>query len=310
MAARILVTGAGGLIGRALVRDLVARGFSVGAMGRAGVGPPGAQSFAVASYDVAAVTAALAGARFDVVVHLAAYGVRPDDRDLATMRRVNVDGPAAMAEVAAAHGARGFVHCGSSAEYRAAARGTRIREDHPLETKALYGASKAAGGLIGSATAQALGLPFLWLRIFGVIGPGEASHRLIPSIAAKLARGEPAALSPGDQTRDFLALDDVVRGIVIAAQAAMGGASGICNLCSGRPVTVREVALATADALGRPRSLLDFGRLPYRPEENMWLLGDGDAFRQLAGFAPALGLHDMIAAALREHAVQRTEQPA
>jgi nucleoside-diphosphate-sugar epimerase len=297
-----LVTGGTGFIGRALQGQLSRAGVETTLLTQAGRGKLGGPArIEASSFEEDAVVRALAGQRYDVVFHLAAYGVAPGSRDPGTMFATNIGGTNAAIHAAAAVGARALVYAGSCSEYQEPPIGTLLGEEAPLTRTELYGASKAAAGLWGQALANHLGVPFQWMRLFNVFGPGEAEHRLIPAIIRSLTRGEPVALSPGEQVRDFLFIQDVVDGLILAADAALAGRLGPFNLCSGRPVKVREIALAAADALGRPRELLDFGALSYRPGECLWLVGRPDRFGSASGFRPrtplAGGIEAMIAAA-------------
>ena len=288
MIGRALVTGASGFIGRALTTRLLNDGWSVITVGRDATHnqQPATEAVSVARYDDATLENALRGRQADVIFHLAAYGVAPGQRDPALMFDVNVAGPSAIVRAAKLVGARAVIYAGSSAEYVEAPNGMAIAEDYPLTTQALYGASKAAGGLWARAVAAREGVAFQWLRVFGVYGPGEAPHRLLPAIITKLARNEAVDLSPGNQIRDLLYIDDVISALILGAKAALAGEEGPFNLCSGQPVSVRDVAIALADALGKPRTLLNFGAIPYRPDENLWLLGDGTRLRQATDFQP------------------------
>lgn len=292
---RALITGASGFIGSALARRLVEENWHVTAVGRdASRLPAGCDQAVVAQYDDATLASALEDRSCEVIFHLAAYGVAPDQRDPAQMFAANVAGTASLASLAARIGARAVIYAGSSAEYINAPPGMLIDEDYPLCTKAIYGASKAAGGLWGRALAAREGIVFQWLRLFGVYGPGEARHRLFPAIAAQLARDMPVDLSPGRQIRDILYIDEVIDALLLAADAAIKGEDGPFNLCSGRAVSVQDVALALADALGKPRELLRFGAIPYRPDENLWLVGDGRRLQNAAGFRSMLTLEQGI----------------
>jgi nucleoside-diphosphate-sugar epimerase len=295
-----LVTGATGFIGRALCRRLLRAGIRVGALTRrVADAPDGTDAIALAGLDESSLGEALAGRRFDVVFHLAAYGVAPSDRDPAAMLRINVAGTDAVLRAAALCEAGAVVYAGSCSEYRTPPQGTFVDEDAPLTTAALYGASKAAGGLWGQAAAGQLGLGFQWLRLFNVFGPGESAHRLIPSIVTSLLRDEPVRLSPGEQVRDFLFIDDVAEAIHLAAEAALAGKLGPFNVCSGSPITVRDLTLAVAEAMNKPATLLDFGALSYRPDECLWLVGQPDRFELATGFRPSVplvaGIEAMIA---------------
>ena len=275
-----LVTGAGGFVGRALAARLGGLGWRVAAAGR----------------DPAAIAAA--GARVDLVFHCAAYGVNPADRDPGQMFAANVAAAGAWVEAAAALGARAFVHVGSCSEYGVVAEHRPIGEDAPLAAADLYGASKAAGGLWARARAAALGLPFLWVRPFGIFGPGEAPHRLLPHLHARLRAGARAELTPGRQMRDFLYIDDAAAGLAAAGEAALAGFAGECNLSSGRALSVRDFAEAAARAMGADAGLLDFGARGYRPGEAMWMVGDPARLAAATGFRPALSAEDGIARAV------------
>jgi nucleoside-diphosphate-sugar epimerase len=296
-----LVTGGTGFIARSLRRHLSQSGIRTTLLARAGASiPQDCDVVTVRDLSRESVFAALHGLNFDVVFHLAAYGVKPTDRDPATTFSANIGGIDAIVSAAAETGARAIVYLGSCSEYRNPIPGNPLSEDAPLGSTGLYGASKAAAGIWGEALASRLGIPFQWLRLFNVFGPGEGATRLVPALIDRLKIDAPVSLSPGEQVRDFLYIDDAVVGIALAAGAALAGRTGQFNLCSGQPITVREVALAVAAAMGKPSNLLMFGDLDYRPDENLWLVGHPEKFRRATGFVPrvslAAGIEQMIAA--------------
>lgn len=298
---RAMVTGASGFIGSALTRRLLAEGIGVIAVGRdASRLPVGAEPVEVQGFTREALDSALAVKACDVVFHLAAYGVLPSERDTETMLAVNVGGTAAIVRAAAKVGARAVIYAGSCSEYAPVEPGTFIDEQCTITTKALYGSTKAAGGLCGRAAAASNGVTFQWLRIFGVIGPGEAAHRLLPAIATQLDRNASVKLSPGEQIRDVLYIDDVVSALIRCADAALEGEEGPLNVCSGQPVSVREMAIALADAMGKPRELLQFGALPYRPDDTLWLVGSTERLERATGFRAPLPLREAIASFLAQ----------
>lgn len=296
-----LVTGASGFIGRALVRQLSNNGVRVTALARPSSRlPENLEVLRTESYDRETLAKAFAGRKFDVVFHLGAYGVVPTDRDPGTMFSTNVAGTSALIDVSAATGCRGFVFAGTCSEYATPQSPEPLDEDSPLTGSHLYGSSKAAGGLWGQALSSSLGMPFQWMRLFGVYGAGEAAYRLLPHLTAKLYRGETVPLTPGVQVRDFLYVDDVATGLQLAAEAALEGRTGPFNLCSGRGVTVKWVAEHIAGLLGKPASLLDFGAMPYRPGEPLWLVGRPDRFASAAGFRPSVSLEEGLARVVKE----------
>ena len=120
------------------------------------------------------------------VFHLAAYGVKPNHRDIDEMLRINVELSALLAQLCSEWRSR-MVMAGTFSEYRGPSTQDLLLEDSPLEQGKLYGSSKAAGGLVASAIANSSGVSFRLLRLFKVYGAGEASHRLLP--ATTLAQG-------------------------------------------------------------------------------------------------------------------------
>lgn len=287
------VTGASGFIGRALVDRLRASGCSVIAVGRMGSAMPhGALHLRVESFSPATLRAALRGQSFDILFHLAAYGVVPGDRDADTMLEINVAATGALVDAAATCGARGIVYTGSCAEY--AAGDGPLQENASLTTTNVYGASKASGGIWGTALAARANIAFCWVRLFGVYGPGEAAYRLIPYIIARLRRGEVVDLTPGAQLRDFMYIDDVVTALIHAADLAQKDIPGPFNLCTGSGVAIRDVAIAVATAVERPQALLAFGARPYRTDEAMSIIGSSERFQTASGFVPSIGLDEGI----------------
>jgi len=292
----VLLTGATGFIGRHLARRLAATGCSVTALQRSPTPVPGVREvLRVTDLSPDAVSQALAGRRFDRLFHLPAYGVRPEDRDVERMFRINVDVTRALVESAARWPVRAAVFAGSGAEYDLSGVSAPVPETHPLETVKLYGASKAAGTLCAVSGACALAVPLAVARLFGVFGPGEAPHRLLPTLVGHLERNERVPLSEGSQQRDMLHVDDAVAALLALARTLEGAPQqAVVNVSSGRPATVRAFAETAAAALGAPMSLLGFGDVAQRPDETACFAGDPSRLTVLTGWQPRLGFEQGI----------------
>jgi nucleoside-diphosphate-sugar epimerase len=288
------VTGGTGFIGRHLVRRMAMAGHEVTLLQRSTEQVAGAaELLPVAELTPGAVHAALRDRQFEWVFHLAGYGVRPEDRDIESMFRINVELSRAIVD-ALGRGSvppRAVVLAGSGSEYRLEGVNEPVAEDHPLETEKLYGASKAAGGLCALATGAALGVPVAVARFFGVFGPGEPKHRLLPSLVSNLLAGRRVSLSAGLQRRDSLYVDDAVEALVALANA-LEAAPGrvVVNVASGKPETVRAFSETCAKVLEAPLDLLGFGDLSMRPDEVMCFSGDPSRLQQLTGWRPR---HDL-----------------
>jgi UDP-glucose 4-epimerase len=267
---RLLVTGASGFVGAAVVRLAAARGLEV----IAAVGPesrldrlaPVACDVAVVRADVTdavAVAAAVASARPDACVHVAAAGavVREDDVDL--LLATNALAPARLARALADSGCARLVTAGSSSEY-GTVPGT-MDEAAACDPDDPYGVTKLAGGLLARVVARRHGIESAHLRLFSVYGPGEDPRRLVPSVIRNLLAGRPVDLTPGEQVRDFVYVDDVAEALLDAALRP--GVDGLtANVGTGVQTTVRDLCLKVADLTGG-HDLLRFAAVPYRVGE-------------------------------------------
>jgi nucleoside-diphosphate-sugar epimerase len=300
---RILLTGATGFIGRRLATRLIARGDSVLAVGRRPCRIAGAEDMQVPHLEPESIERALERTSFDAVVHLAAAGVNPADRDEKTLMTMNSILPGMMISIAAKRGAKAVVMTGSCAEYQAVRVEEALTEQSALETRKLYGASKAAGGILALAQGAVHHIPVAVVRLFNVFGPGEAPYRLLPSLLQSLIAGRPIGLSAGTQVRDFIYIDDVCAGLVAVLETSIRHElpSGAYNLATGKGNTVADFARATSRLTGADEALLEFNALPLRPDDMPYVLGDASLLKKHCGWTPTFTMKDGIAAAIREY---------
>jgi nucleoside-diphosphate-sugar epimerase len=297
-----LVTGASGFIGAHLVARLLSEGSRVSVVVRRPSTVPSEwrdRVEIIACDDFSETNLRqLWRTPVETVFHLAAYGVLPSHRDSDEMLGINVVLPAALARLCAERGAR-MIMAGSSAEYRRPLTNGPIAESAPLEQGKLYGAAKAAGGLMASAIASESGTGFRLLRLFKAYGAGEASHRLLPALVKDLGRGERVALSAGTQVMDFVYIDDIVEAILRAdAHCREKGGIATWNAATGRGHSVREFAERVAAAMNADPSLLAFGAIGMRKDDEPWLVGSPDLLRSELGWQPSIGLDEGVRAAV------------
>jgi nucleoside-diphosphate-sugar epimerase len=138
----ILITGAGGFVGREIVRRLVAQGREVVAMDTVPDGIPAGARVVAGDLGDAAVRAAALGAGVDAVIHLATVPGGAAEADPAASRRINVDAMYDLLLEATALGRPRFVYASSIAVYGDPLP-AQVDDATPLSPKMIYGAHKA-----------------------------------------------------------------------------------------------------------------------------------------------------------------------
>ena len=158
---------------------------------------------------------------------------------------------------------------------------------------------------MASAVANSSGTSFRLFRLFKVYGAGEASHRLLPALVRGLHKGERVAISAGTQVIDFVHIDDAVEAMLRAdAHCRDKGGVATWNVATGRAHSVREFAESVARAMDADVSLLGFGAIDMRRDDEPWLVGSPDLLRSELGWQPSIGLEDGVRAAVA--ALRRT----
>jgi nucleoside-diphosphate-sugar epimerase len=296
---RVLVTGSTGFIGRHLVDRLVGLGAEV----YAGTAPDDELRIALADSelppcplafdvrDAEAVQRAVEKASPEIVFSLAAVGVTNSAVDSRLALLVNTGGVVNLLEALRASGVGRVVLVGTCHEY-----GTREAIEG-LDPFNAYAASKVAAWAFGRMYWRAWGLPTVTVRPFQVYGPGQPQRCLIPAAIRAALSGADFAMTPGDQERDFVYVQDVVDGMLATAEAVeIEGRSLDLGTGTGRAIRhVVEKIWQLTDAKGQVRS----GAIGYRPGEAMHLVADVDRTAQFTGWRATTPLEDGLNATIR-----------
>jgi UDP-glucose 4-epimerase len=301
---RVLVTGAGGFVGRAVVHRLVEAGHDVAAVTR-GAGSQHAadvRSLTADVLDPAAIEHAIDEWEPDGVCHLAALTrVRDSFQQPTRYFAVNVTGTLhvlqALAQLAERTARVPRLVFGSTAAVYGLAREQPIAEDAPSLPTTPYGATKlAADHAIGFQAATGA-LAAVSLRCFNVAGATPQTRdgdltRVVPKALAVAAGSEPYLVMNGDGSsiRDYLHVADLADAYAAALDAAGPAGHTIYNVGSGLPVSLRDVVDSVERVTGR--------RLPIRrsapQNEPPALLADSTRIRQELAWEPRRSEFDTI----------------
>jgi dTDP-L-rhamnose 4-epimerase len=189
--------------------------------------------------------------------------------------------------------------CGAVAQWRL------VGEDAPLRPHSLYAASKTAQEHFALAWAEGSGGSVVALRYHNVYGPYMPRDTPYSGVAAifrsELESGDvPRVFEDGGQMRDFVHVDDVAAANVAAVGADPSGFEAF-NVCSGRPISIMEVATELCDARGDAPPVVT-GQ--YRSGDVRHIVADPARAAELLGFRAAVdprdGLREFAFAPLRD----------
>ncbi len=283
---QVLVTGGAGFVGRSVVRALRLAGARVTVVDRVAFPDDGVTSVNGEITDPATRDAVVTDG-LDGIVHLAAVtSVLRSMEDPAGVYEANVAATAGLLELARARGVERFVLASTNAVVGDVG-GATINEDFPLRPLTPYGATKAACEMLLSGYAGSYGMSTCALRLTNVYGPGM-SHK--DSFVARLMRAARTGATvqiygEGTQRRDFVHVDDVIQGLLLAWGRRC---SGSLIIGSGRSISVLELLDQARRATGRP---LPASHVAPKPGEMPAVIVDIGRARSL-GYEPAVTLED------------------
>ncbi|HEX7295743.1 MAG TPA: SDR family oxidoreductase [Pyrinomonadaceae bacterium] len=293
---KALVTGGAGFIGSNVVRLLIEAGYDVVVLDnlvsgyRKNLKPFPAVTFIEADVrDQSALQRALDGT--ELIFHLAASvgNLRSIEQPVEDSD-VNVIGTIRLLEAARKAAVKKIV-CSSSAAIFGELRRLPIDEDHPTEPDSPYGVSKLAEEKMCLAYSRLYELETVCLRYFNVYGVNQrydAYGNVIPIFTRRLLQGEPLVIyGDGEQTRDFVNVEDVARANLLAAQAE--GVSGVFNIASGVTTTINKLVEILRDV-----SDVDIAvrHQPSRKGEVRDSLADISAAAKAIGYDARVGIRD------------------
>ena len=300
----VVVTGAGGFIGSALVERLVAEGAHVRAMLRyTSRGQRGClDELAEATMrdvditlgdvrDVDAVREVLRGA--DAIFHLAALiGIPYSYEHPQEVIDTNVMGTSNVLIAAKELGTLERIVLTSTSEVYGSALRIPIDEEHPLQAQSPYSATKIAGDALGLSFHRSFAMPVTIVRPFNAYGPRQSARAVIPTIISQALAGATLKLGTLETTRDFTFVEDTARGF--AAVAASEDAVGqVVNLGSGTEVSIGDVVAKVAAIVGREFEVAtDDQRLRPQKSEVSRLHSDSTKALKLAGWRAEVSLDE------------------
>ncbi len=285
---RVLVTGGNGYLGSFLVKALEKENANVFVASR------NAEllynHFAVDITDFDAINKVVQEIQPDVVFHLAANISR--SRDFAIyddMAKVNITGTLNLLQALQNFDAH-FIFTSSSEIY-----GNNVSPFHENQLPkpvSPYSLSKVNAEMLIQTYCLNHNKKFTNLRIFNFYGEHMPEDFFIPQMINSLKREEDFLMTKGEQTRDFLYIDDVVNALLLTAKS-INSYNETMNVCSGKGTKLNELAAAVNERMNSKAKII-FGAIPYRDNEVWEMIGDNSKIKQKLGFEPQVNIENGI----------------
>jgi dTDP-L-rhamnose 4-epimerase len=175
-----------------------------------------------------------------------------------------------------------------------------VGEDAPLRPRSLYAASKTAQEHYALAWSEATGGSVVALRYHNVYGPFMPRDTPYSGVAAifrsSIERGEPPRVfEDGGQMRDFVHVDDVAAANVAAVGSGVDGFAAF-NVCSGKPISILEVATRLCDVRDGQEATAPVVTGQYRNGDVRHIVADPAAAAEVLGFRAAVDPRDGLEA--------------
>jgi len=306
----ILVTGAAGFVGANLVRKLLQCGARVTGMDIEGASLWRLEDVLdrievvkgdLRNFNIQGLKEKVSDVQ--IIYHLGAIGIRPTE-NAGDIFETNIGGTYRMLQFARQVKAQRFIYCGSCFEY---GEGENLTEDTFPKPISEYGSSKVAAWTLTNMFARRYSLPVVSLRLFTPYGPFEDLYRFIPHVIVNALEGTDIELTGGEQTRDFVFIDDVCDAF-IAAGVTPGIEGDTFNISGETSVAIKDVVAKILE-LTRSKAKPLFGAHPYRDNELWKLSGDASLARHKLKWAARVSLEDGLDKAIQWFKESRDKNP-
>jgi len=221
----------------------------------------------------------------DVIVNAAAesHVEKSIEEGASEFVTTNVEGTQILLDAIRRTPVERFILISSSEVYGTAERAP-MDEEHPLNPRSPYAATKAGGDRLAYSYFVTYGLPIVVVRPFNNYGPFQHPEKVIPRFITQALRDEPLTIhGDGHASRDWLYVDDDAEAIERAITADVDALAGeVVNLATGRDVTITEIADLVLDGLGKPHSLK--AHVDERPGQVHRHIGSTDKAERLLGW--------------------------
>ena len=295
----VLVTGATGAVGSALVRELIAHEceiyvFSRPNSGRLNAIPVHPRVHRVDCALEQLSQLSLPDVSADTFYHLAWEGTTGAARNDVNIQNRNIKYALDAVSAARRFGCRKFIGVGSQAEYGRVSG--ILKPSTPTFPETAYGMAKLCAGQMTGLLAHQLGMAYNWVRILSVYGPNDGAQSMVMTAIRKFRDGETALFTKAEQQWDYLYSGDAARALYLIGECGADGKTYV--LGSGHVRPLADYIRMIRDAVDS-RAPYVLGALPYAENQVMYLQADLRELSDDTGFLPLTDFADGIRQTVR-----------
>jgi dTDP-glucose 4,6-dehydratase len=254
-------------------------------------------------------------AEVDVIVNAAAEShveksIEEGGREFVS---TNVDGTRILLDAIREHPVERFILISSSEVY-GTAEADPMDEEHPLNPRSPYAATKAGADRLAYSYWTTYDLPIAIVRPFNNYGPRQHPEKVVPRFITQALVDEPLTIhGNGDASRDWLFVDDDAEAIEAIIAAPLDDVAGeVFNIATGTDISVSEIADAVLDLLGKPDELKQY--VDERPGQVHRHIGSTEKAERVLGWRAGTtfeqGLERTVAWYRENEAWWRAARPA
>ena len=287
MTKSIIITGATGAVGSAVVRRALIQGLGVTCIVHKGSkrlnNLPQNSNLHIVECDLQNYQTLSLDKQYDAFIHMSwekTFGASRDDAEVQTR---NIQYTLDAVQLAHRCGCSVFVGAGSQAEY--GAQSVDLTPDLPVKPESGYGIAKFAAGKLSAMLCKNLGMRQCWVRILSVYGPNDGENSLISYLIREFKAGNSPQLTRCEQMWDYLYADDAADAILSVAEKGVDGKA--YPLGSGKGRRLSEYVNDIRNAIN-PSIDVQFGDKEYYPHQPMHLVADISELESDTGWNPSV----------------------
>lgn len=292
---KIIITGATGMIGIALIKLLLSKNFEVVAIVRNKSSNykflPNDDRLKIIECDLENIeNLKIEDKNFDIMYHMAWEGTRGKDRDNVYMQNKNIKYTLDAIKLAKKINCKCFVGTGSQAEY-GRVEGL-ISANTPIHPETAYGSAKYCAGNLSRILANQYDIKHIWCRILSIYGPNDNENSMImTSIREMMNNNKSPEYTKAEQKWDYLYVDDLAKALYLIGEK--GKNNSIYPIGNGKQEYLYKYIEEIRNQINK-NIKLKLGYKEYAQNQVMNLCADIRNLTEDTGFKPEINFKEGI----------------